>query len=121
MAEAYAEGFGFSYFQTFLSEMESFVSVASQKVVAERRPLGQMPFVVLTRGELSSDLPADQAATEWKLWNQMHDELAKLSTAGSNRVVRGANHYIQFDKPGVVVDAVGEVVAAARLRAKGAH
>ena len=114
LAAAYVEGYGLQYFQTFLSEMESFLTVASQQVGAERKPLGAMPFVVLTRGELSSNLPADQAAVEWKLWNQMHDDLAKLSTAGSNRVVKGANHYIHVDKPDVVVDAVSEVVESAR-------
>jgi pimeloyl-ACP methyl ester carboxylesterase len=119
LAAAYAEGHGLQYFQTFLSEMESFLTVASQQVGAERRPLGAMPFVVLTRGELSSDLPADQAAIEWKLWNQMHDDLAKLSTAASNRVVKGANHFIHVDKPDVVVDAVTEVVASARRQQKG--
>src|SRR5262249_51349268 len=66
LAAAYAESYGLQYFQTFLSEMESFTTVASQQVGAERRPLGAIPFVVLTRGELSSNLPADQAATEWK-------------------------------------------------------
>jgi hypothetical protein len=75
-----------------------------------------MPLIVLTRGEKSIDMTADEAATEWRLWNQMHDDVAKLSTAGVNRVVDGANHYIQFDKPDAVVDAVSEVVAAARRR-----
>lgn len=118
LAAAYTESFGLSFFQTFLSEMESFLTVASEQVAAERRPLGAMPFIVLTRGELSSDLPADQAATEWKLWNQMHVDLAKLSTAGSHRVVQGANHYIHVDKPDVVIDAVTEVVTAARVQRK---
>ena len=115
------DDFGLPYFQTLLSEIESCLAVDTQQVGAERRPLGAMPFIILTRGELSRDLPADQAATEWKLWSQMHDELANLSTAGSNRVVQGANHYIHVDKPDVVVDAVGEVVAAARLRHRGTN
>lgn len=119
LAAAYASAFGLSYFQTFQSEVQSFLTVDSGQVAAERRPLGDMPFIVLTRGERSTDMPADQAATEWRLWNQMHDDLARLSTAGENRVVAGANHYIQFDKPDAVVGAVGEVVAAARKRPTG--
>jgi pimeloyl-ACP methyl ester carboxylesterase len=118
LAASYVEGYGLQYFQTFLSEMESFLTVASQQVSAERKPLGAMPFVVLTRGELSTNLPADQAAIEWKLWNQMHEDLAKLSTVGSNRVVKGANHYIHIDKPDVVIDAVSEVVTSARRQRK---
>jgi hypothetical protein len=61
-------------------------------------------------------MPADQADIEWNLWNQMHNDLAKLSTVGVNRVVPGANHYIQLDKPDAVVDAVGEMVTTARQR-----
>jgi len=119
LAAAYVESYGLPYFQTFLSEVESFLTVDSQQGGAERRPPCAMPFVVLTRGELSSNLPADQAAVEWKLWNQMHDDLAKLSTAGSNRVIKGASHYIHVDKPDVVVDAVSEVVESARRQQKG--
>ena len=61
-------------------------------------------------------MPADQAATEWKMWNGMHDELARLSTVGVNRVVPGANHYIQLDKPDAVVNAVSEVLAAVKSK-----
>ena len=86
----------------------------SQQVVAESRHFGTMPLIVLTRGALSSDLPRDQAQLEWKLWNGMHDKLARLSSAGINRVVPGSGHYIHLDKPDAVVDAVAEVVSRAR-------
>ena len=43
----------------------------------------------------------------------MHDELAGLPIAGSSRAVDRAAHYIQRDKPHVVVAAVAEIVAAA--------
>ena len=68
-------------------------------------------MIVLTRGERSTNMPTDQAETEWNIWNKMHDDLAKLSKAGVNRVVPGANHYIQLDKPDVVVDAVLEILS----------
>jgi pimeloyl-ACP methyl ester carboxylesterase len=43
----------------------------------------------------------------------MHDELAHLSTSGENRLVPGSGHYVQFDKPQAVVDAVAKVVGTA--------
>jgi len=72
--------------------------------------------VILTRGERSTNMPKDQAEAEWTAWNRLHDDLAKLSTRGINRAIAGANHYIQLDKPDAVVDAVREVLAAARQR-----
>jgi hypothetical protein len=43
-------------------------------------------------------------------------ELARLSTRGENRLVRGSGNYVQIDKPQAVVDAVTEVVETARRR-----
>lgn len=116
MAAEYTASHGLSFFQTFLSEVESFLTVDSRQVSTAKRAFGAMPLIVLTRGERSADLPGDQAEVEWTLWNQMHGELAKLSSVGSNRIVAGANHYIHVDKPKAVIDAVGEVLAAARKR-----
>jgi hypothetical protein len=44
----------------------------------------------------------------------MHDEMTALSSAGQHRTVEGAGHGIQRDKPQAVIDAVNEVVVAAR-------
>jgi len=44
----------------------------------------------------------------------MHDELAALSTRGSNRKVKNSGHYIQKDRPDEVIAAIAEVVQAAR-------
>ncbi len=106
--------FGLTYFQTVLSEVESFLQFDSQEVAAESHSLGATPLIVLTRGALSSDLPRDQASAEWKLWNDLHVKLAELSTDGSNRVVLDPGHYIQIDKPEAVIGAVTEVVTSAR-------
>ncbi|HET9395035.1 MAG TPA: hypothetical protein VFO36_03180, partial [Nitrospiraceae bacterium] len=79
-------------------------------------PLGSMPLLVLTRGNRSSNLPADQAEAEWALVSKMHREIARLSTAGVARVIAGADHYIQLDKPEVVISAVTQVLSEARRR-----
>jgi hypothetical protein len=114
LSAAWVAAHGAASIQTFSSEVASFVALDSAEVVAERRDFGAMPLIVLTRGERSTNFPPDQAAAEWTVWNKLHDDVARLSTIGVNRVVPGANHYIQLDKPQAVVDAVGEVVTAAR-------
>ena len=116
LAKIFADTQGLSASQTFLSEVESFLAVDSQQVIAEDRRFGTLPLIVLTRGALSSNLPRDQAELEWKHWNQTHDKLAKLSKAGSHRVIADADHYIQLDKPDAVIAAVSEVVTLARKR-----
>ncbi|MBI3791495.1 MAG: alpha/beta hydrolase [Gemmatimonadetes bacterium] len=67
MAAEYVSWYGLTFSQTFQSEIESFLTVASKQVAAERRSLGSMPLIILTRGERSSNLPADQAENEWKI------------------------------------------------------
>jgi pimeloyl-ACP methyl ester carboxylesterase len=114
LAKVFAEAQGLHTSQTILSEIESFLNADSPQVIAERRSFGSMPLIILTRGELSTNMPHDQAVAEARLLRQLHQGVAKLSSAGSVRVVEGANHYIQLDKPEAVVTAVHEVVQAAR-------
>ena len=114
LAQTYGSSFDLRYFQSVQAETDAFIAQDSQEVVDEQRPLGSIPLIVLTRGARSSDLPSDQAETEWRIWNQMHDQLAQLSSQGSNRVIAGASHYIQIDKPDVVVGAITELVRKAR-------
>jgi pimeloyl-ACP methyl ester carboxylesterase len=44
----------------------------------------------------------------------MHNEIAAMSTRGINIIVPNTGHYIQFDNPQVVVDAVLQAVHIAR-------
>jgi hypothetical protein len=83
------------------------------------RNYGSMPLVVLTAGEFPlqpDDPPAVKAEVPLMQaeWKRGHDELAALSTRGVNRVVAGASHGIQQIKPQAVIDAIDEVVDAAR-------
>jgi hypothetical protein len=44
----------------------------------------------------------------------MHNEVAAMSTRGFNAIVPGAGHYVQYDRPQVVIDAVENVVSLVR-------
>jgi pimeloyl-ACP methyl ester carboxylesterase len=81
---------------------------------AARRSFGNMPVLVLTRGVSPFAVPGKpQSALNKAFENEnrkMHKEVAALSKHGSERVVPGAGHIIQADKPQAVVKAVNEVL-----------
>lgn len=88
---------------------------------AAHHALGDRPLIVLTA--MVPTAPADLAmmgltVEQGKLLRMiartLHDEQARWSTRGRHDTVPGASHYIQFDRPEVVVGAVREVVAAVR-------
>lgn len=114
LAARFDETTGLDASQTFASEVQSFISVNSGQVIAERRSFGSIPLIVLTRSELSTNMRRESAELELKLWSEMHDQIVQLSTNGSTRVVEGAGHYIHVDRPEAVIDAISEIVDAAR-------
>jgi len=80
--------------------------------------LGSMPLVVLSRDPDKGGLPgiigADVAKQTDMAWGQMQEELSRLSTRGSHMVAKGAAHYVQLDRPDLVIDAIHLVVDASR-------
>jgi pimeloyl-ACP methyl ester carboxylesterase len=71
--------------------------------VRQAADLGSKPLMVVTRGrELNPQWRAGQAA------------LLRLSTSSSQVVAAGSGHYVQLDRPDVVVAAVRTVLAAAQ-------
>jgi pimeloyl-ACP methyl ester carboxylesterase len=69
--------------------------------------LGNTPVIVLTRSRGAS--PALQAA---------HAELSRISRNGGHLVVPHAYHEIHLSHPKVVVEAISDVIAAARNKSK---
>jgi pimeloyl-ACP methyl ester carboxylesterase len=106
------------YYAAVAAELDAFDNVDSKETVAARRKLGAMPLVVLTASDTTKapGLPQAEIDAGAKAWSHLHDEIAALSTKGVNRLVDGSGHYIQKQKPQVVIDAVAEVVAATRAR-----
>ena len=83
--------------------------------LAEQREGRALPLVVLT-GENTYRLGVPPAYAEplSRLWSSMHEEIARQSSRGVNRVVRGAGHLIQVENPVAVVTAIEEVAAQAK-------
>lgn len=105
------------YMQAAWSEWANVFTVSSDEVRAAKRSYGDMPLVVLSRAPFPRQPHETQAMRDAKnyLWVELHDDIAALSTRGVNEIVPGAGHYIQFDKPGVVVDAIRHVIDAVRV------
>ena len=79
--------------------------------------LGDMPLAVITHGQ---PFPGPFFILE-KGWSEGQTRLARLSTNSLLIRANNSNHMIQIDEPGLVVDAIRRVHAAARNRAKLAH
>jgi pimeloyl-ACP methyl ester carboxylesterase len=82
---------------------------------AARKPLGDMPLIVLTAGKFFP-MPEQSVhpAEAWReAWRTGHDEIAALSTRGERRTI-DAGHAIQWEKPEAVVAAIEEVLTLAR-------
>ena len=107
-----------AWFAAIASESDAFSGLDSKETTGAKRSLGAMPLIVLTAADTSRTPGAPPAEVEaaGKVWSRLHDGIAALSTRGVNRQVEGSGHYIQMQKPQVVIDAVAEVVDAVRAR-----
>lgn len=82
---------------------------------AARKPFGGLPLAVLTRGVSPYAVPGKpQSAMNKALEDEnlaIQEEVAKLSTRGTNRVVPGAAHLIEEDRPDEVVRSIRAILA----------
>jgi len=83
---------------------EAASATESMAQVRATHGLGDIPLIVMT----SMAIPSS--------WMGLAKEMAGLSTQGRHVVVEGTGHYIQLGRPDAVIDAVRQVVEAARCR-----
>ncbi len=104
-----------------LSEIAAMEVVSTNQIRAAQRPYGDLPLIVLTRGDYENGMPPgitpEIKAGFAKVWTTMHAEMAAQSAIGQARTIPGAGHGIQRDAPQAVIDAITEVVTAARAKA----
>lgn len=91
-------------------------SSASAAQTAATGSLGDLPLAVLSRGpdNPQPDLPDDLVKPANQAWQRMQEELAHLSTRGTRVIANNSGHYIQMDRPDLVIAAVRSVVDEAR-------
>jgi pimeloyl-ACP methyl ester carboxylesterase len=97
-----------------VAELKSISESAAQ--TAATGSLGDMPLAVLSHDPATPqpDLPPDLVKPTNDAWEQMQEELAHLSTKGTQTIARNSGHYIQLDRPDLVIDAIRKIVDEAR-------
>lgn len=84
--------------------------------------LGSLPLIVLSANDSITKTPEtvikamgrDTFEKLVQVGQELQQELAGLSTLGKQIIVKDSGHYIQWDQPGVVIDAIREVMAQVR-------
>jgi pimeloyl-ACP methyl ester carboxylesterase len=107
------------YFADKVSLMSSIYTHRYDSV--DHRRLGAMPLVVLspeTTWKAATPAQIRVSQSYEKVWIAMHQALAHLSSRGVHRIIMGAGHHIQLDKPEAVIDAVDEVLRQLHSDAK---
>lgn len=66
--------------------------------------LGDKPLIVLTHGK------AEDMGNAEGVWQELQAELATRSTHSQHIIAKNSGHYIQFDEPDLVIEAVRQVV-----------
>jgi len=113
-----------SYLLTKASEVESFqntkddISLDQKELEAAPANFGDKPLIVLTRGKEVGNpgFTTEQSAAMNRAWKTGNEKLAALSTRGTDTVVPDSSHYIQYDQPQAVIDAVKRAVTDIRGR-----
>jgi pimeloyl-ACP methyl ester carboxylesterase len=113
---------------------KAYVSTSSAAVISEEKAipqtllemgrskdLGDMPLIVLTSEmqHSSEDLgalgwTAKQASDFQLALTSMHDDEASWSRRGRNLLVPASSHYIQYDQPEVVINAICQIIRDVR-------
>jgi len=82
----------------------------------EAGSFGDLPLIVLTAGKSPDELPPGMTpeidAEISKVWSELQIELTALSTSGEQRVIDDADHYIQYDNPDAVIQAIRDVLTS---------
>jgi pimeloyl-ACP methyl ester carboxylesterase len=106
-----------------LKEVDAFHATLAE--AGTLRQLGDRPLFVLTATKPMTDadrvgmrMTPAQAATFEARWVDMQNEEASWSSRSQHQLVPESGHYIQFEKPDVVIAAVRSVVDSVRANPK---
>jgi pimeloyl-ACP methyl ester carboxylesterase len=113
-AEVRAAECNFHNVREAVAELKSVSESAAQ--AATTGSLGDLPLVVLSHDpdKPQPDLPEDLVKPTNDAWEKMQEELTHLSTRGTQIIAKNSGHYIQLDRPDLVIEAVRQVVVQAR-------
>lgn len=100
------------------SERENVFYESAKETRATRKSFGDIPLIVLTHSPYpkGKDETQEERNQRTLLWEGLHTQVAAMSTRGVNIIVPNSSHYIQYDHPQIVVDAVFQAVSVVRSR-----
>jgi pimeloyl-ACP methyl ester carboxylesterase len=67
---------------------------------AHTGPYGALPILIIS--EDPAKMAAGTSADMAKAWNQMQEDLKKLSTRSRRIIAKGSTHYVQIDRPELI-------------------
>jgi pimeloyl-ACP methyl ester carboxylesterase len=113
-AEVRAAECNFRNVHESIAELKSISQSAAQ--TAATPSLGDMPLAVLSSDPNTPqpDIPEDLVTPANDAWQRMQKELAQISTRSTHVIAKNSGHYIQLDRPDLVIDAVRNMVDQAR-------
>jgi len=100
-----------------VAEIKAFPeSAAETAATGANGSLGELPLLVLSHDpdKRTSELPADLGKPSNEAWEKMQEEMAHLSSRGTQLIAKNSSHYIQLDRPDVVIDGIRNIVEEAR-------
>jgi pimeloyl-ACP methyl ester carboxylesterase len=93
------------------------VSFDQMRAASKATPLPPSPFIVISKGkpfEVPPNLPSWLPATLEQAWATGQNELTRLLPNTLHRTATKSSHYVQIEEPQLVIDAIRQVVEAAR-------
>ena len=105
-----------SAWRTQISELDSLWTTTSDEIDRGRKSYGALPMVILTADGGRPGAPEPVLDPGRRYWASLHHELAARSSRGDARWVANTSHMMMKDRPDAIIEAVGEVIAAAGAR-----
>lgn len=108
------------YYDTMLDEVR-ILSQSIEQVRAAGNPFADSPLIVLAAGRADEPYPEVGLTEEIVLdkqavWLELQAELAALSVDSELIVIEDSGHYIQYEQPEIVVDAIIRMVNRVQQR-----
>jgi pimeloyl-ACP methyl ester carboxylesterase len=101
-----------NFWNPFVGEREALP--ASVREVGAVTSLGVKPLIILSRDP--DPAVGWGTAENRKIWEQMQEELPRLSSQSQQIIVKRATHYIQDDRPDAVIEAISRMLTVVRTQ-----
>ena len=106
------------WFETAIAEYAADEESCAAMRSLQNRSLGSIPLTIVSASELATppnaNLSAEEKQRTMAVWAELQAELVTLSSNAKQVIAEGAGHYIHIDQPELVINAIREMVEAAR-------